>query len=215
VVQAVQSVAHKPGVVVQSSGVGYYGLQDDQPLDENAPPGDDYLARVAIDWEASTAPLDALGIRRPIIRTGMVLSKRGGALGRLRLPFQFFVGGSLGGGGQWWSWIHLKDEVRAIRFLIEHPTANGPFNLTAPHPLTNAAFSRVLGRVMRRPALLPIPGWAVRLLLGEMATVVLGGQRALPQRLSDLGFEFRFPRAEMALRDLLKKPTWAEGTPDQ
>jgi len=205
VVQAVQAVADKPSVVVQSSGAGYYGLQDDQPLDEDAPPGDDYLARVAVDWEAATAPLDALGIRRPILRTGMVLANHGGALVRLRLPFQFFVGGPLGGGRQWWSWIHLADEVRAIRFLIEHPTASGPFNLTAPKPLTNAAFSRVLGQVMRRPALMPIPGWAVRLLLGEMATVVLGGQRVLPRRLSDLGFEFRFPEARAALCDLLSK----------
>jgi uncharacterized protein (TIGR01777 family) len=190
--------------VVQSSGIGYYGPQGDQTITEDAPPGDDYLARVAIDWEAATAPLDALEIRRPIIRTGMVLAARGGALSRLRLPFQFFVGGPLGGGRQWWPWIHLIDEARAIRFLIEHPTASGPFNLTAPHPLTNAEFSRVLGRVMRRPALMPIPGWAVRLLLGEMATVVLGGQRALPQRLAGLGFEFRFPQAKAALRDLLK-----------
>jgi uncharacterized protein (TIGR01777 family) len=204
VVQVVEGATHKPKVVVQSSGIGYYGPRGAEEITEEASAGNDFLSQVAIDWEASTAPLDDMGLRRPIIRTGVVLSTQGGALPRLLLPFKLFVGGPLGGGRQWLPWIHIADEVSAIRFLMEHPEANGPFNLSAPNPLTNADFSRVLGKVIKRPAFLPTPGFALRLVLGEMATALLDGQRAVPRRLLDLGFAFRFPEAEAALRDLLR-----------
>jgi uncharacterized protein (TIGR01777 family) len=204
VLQAVQATAQKPRVVVQSSGIGYYGPRGDEEITEEAPAGDDFLSRVALDWEASTAPLDAVGVRRPIIRTGVVFSTRGGALPLMRLPFRFFVGGPLGGGQQWLPWIHIADEVRAIRFLIENPQADGPFNLCAPNPLTNAALSRVLGQVMGRPAWMRAPAWALRLFLGELSTTLLHGQRAVPRRLLELGFTFQFPEAQAALRDLLQ-----------
>ena len=142
-------------------------------------------------------------MRRAIIRMGMVLSKEGGALPRLMLPFRLFAGGPLGSGRQPFSWIHIADGAEAIRFLIENQDASGPFNLSAPNPLTNAEFSRVLGRVLGRPAFVPTPAFALRLLFGEMATVLLDGQRVLPRRLLDLGFTFRFPEAESALGDLL------------
>jgi len=132
-----------------------------------------------------------------------VLDPREGALLRLLLPFRLFVGGPLGSGRQWLSWIHLQDQVRAIRFLIENQAASGPFNLCAPHPLTNADLARTLGKVLGRPSFVPVPAFALRLAFGEVAAVVLEGQRALPRRLLDLGFSFRFPDAESALRDLL------------
>jgi uncharacterized protein (TIGR01777 family) len=204
VVLAVQAAAKPPRVVVQSSAVGYYGPQGDQELAEEAPPGSDFLARLCVEWEASTAPVEALGVRRVVIRSGVVLHASDGALPRMLLPFKLFVGGPLGSGRQWLSWLHVADEVAAIRFLMEKEEAAGAFNLATPHPLTNAEFGRAVGRVLGRPAWLPAPAFALRLALGEMATVVLDGQRAVPRRLLDMGFAFRFPEAEAALRDLLK-----------
>ena len=205
VVQAVELASDKPRVVVQASGVGYYGPRGDEEITEEASPGKDFLAWTAIDWEASTAPVESLGVRRAIIRSGAVLSTKGGALPRMLLPFRLFVGGPFGAGRQWFPWIHIADEVSAIRFLIENPAASGPFNLTASNLLTNADFSRVLGRVMRRPALVPVPAFAMSLLFGEVSTVVLDGQRAISRRLQESGFTLRFPEAEAALRDLLGK----------
>jgi uncharacterized protein (TIGR01777 family) len=149
--------------------------------------------------------VEPLGVRRAIIRTGAVLSTKGGALPPLLLQYRLFVGGPLGSGRQWLPWIHMVDEVRAIRFLIESESASGPFNLVAPNPLTNADFGRVLARVLRRPFLIPVPALALRLLAGEMSTILLDGQRAVPRRLQDAGFTFQFPEAEMALRDLLRQ----------
>jgi uncharacterized protein (TIGR01777 family) len=203
VVEAVKVAENKPEVVIQSSAVGYYGPRGNEQIAEEAASGSDFLAQVCVDWETSTAPVGDLGIRQVIVRSGLVLSSDGGALPRMMLPFKFFVGGSVGGGQQWLSWIHPADEVAAIRYLIDNENATGPFNLSAPNPLTNAEFGQVLGRVMERPAIMPTPGFAVRLVFGEMSTVVLTGQRAVPQRLQELGFTFQFPEAEAALRDVL------------
>jgi hypothetical protein len=203
VVEAVRGAATKPGVVVQSSAVGYYGPLGDEIVTEAKAPGRDFGAHVCETWEPSTATVEAWGVRRAIIRTGVVLSRSGGALTRLALPFRFFAGGRIGGGRQWVSWIHIADEVAAIRFLVENPEASGAFNLTAPQPLRNADLARAIGRAMRRPSWLPLPGFAFRLAFGEVASVLLEGQRAIPQRLLDLGFRFRFAEAEPALRDLL------------
>lgn len=203
VVEAVTQAKEKPQVVVQASGIGYYGPRGDEVIAEDAPAGTDWLSGVAVQWEATTAPVEALGVRRVVIRSAAVLSKEGGVLPLLLLPFRFFAGGPLGSGRQWVPWIHIADEVRAIRFLMERSEATGPFNLTAPHPLTNRELVRTIGRVLRRPAVVPAPAFALRLALGELATLVLDGQRAVPKRLSELGFAFRFPEAEAALRDLL------------
>jgi uncharacterized protein (TIGR01777 family) len=203
VVQAVEQASRKPGVVIQASGIGYYGPRGDKEITEDAAPGRDWLAQVAVQWEDSTAAVEAMGVRRAIARTGVVLSTQGGALPRMMLPFRLFVGGPLGGGKQWFPWIHLQDEAAAIRFLIDTNAAAGPFNLAAPQPLTNAQFSRVLGQVMGRPAIIPAPAFALRALFGEMATLLLDGQRGVPKRLLELGFQFRFTQAEAALRDLL------------
>ncbi len=204
VVEAVQAASNRPRVVVQASAVGYYGPCGDEEVTENHPPGSDFLARVCVEWEASTAPVEELGVRRPILRTGIVLSTEGGALPRMLPPFKLGLGGRLGSGRQWFPWIHIRDEVRAIRFLVEREDASGPYNLTAPNPVTNAEFTRALGRVLGRPALLPVPALALKVLFGEMATVLLDGQRAVPRRLLEAGFSFEFTDVEAALRDLLK-----------
>jgi hypothetical protein len=204
VVQAVQKAQRKPEVVLQSSAVGYYGPRDDSVITEEAMPGVDFSARVCVDWEASTAAVEKLGVRRAIIRSGVVLSTGGGVLPKMSLPFKFFIGGPIGSGKQWLSWIHLADEIAAIRFLIENKAAAGQFNLVAPNPLTNADFSRAIGKVLGRPAIMPTPAFALKLAFGEMSTVLLTGQRVVPQRLQALGFNFQFSEAEAALEDLLK-----------
>lgn len=206
VVQAVKTAANKPAVVIQASGIGYYGPGGDEEIPEETPPGHDFLAQLATDWEASTASLESLGVRRVVIRTSVVLSAAGQALPRMLLPFKLFLGGRLGSGRQWFPWIHIADEAGAIRFLIENKAARGPFNLTAPVPLNNADFSRLLGRQLRRPALIPTPAFALRLAFGEMSTILLDGQRAIPKRLLQLGYTFRFPEAGPALKDLLERP---------
>lgn len=203
VVEAVAAAAVKPRVVIQSSGIGHYGYIGDKVFTESDPPGDDFLARLTVDWEASTAPVARLGVRHVSARSGVVLSPDEGALKRLILPFKLFAGGPMGSGKQGFAWIHPADEIAAIRFLIEHEAANGPFNLVAPQPTTYAEFARTLGRVMRRPYWFPVPAFALRGILGEVASTVLEGQRAMPKKLLDLGFQFRFPTAESALQDLL------------
>jgi len=204
VVKAVAQAEQKPRVVIQASGVGYYGYRGGEPLAEDAEPGDDWAARfTAEEWEPSTAPVEEMGVRRVVVRTGVVLSTEDGALPRLLLPFRLFVGGPMGSGDQWYSWIHLEDQARALRFLIENEEARGAFNITAPNPATNGELAKLIGKVMGRPSFIPVPGFAMRLAFGEVADVVLKGQRAVPKRLLDLGFEFQFPAAEAALKDLL------------
>jgi uncharacterized protein (TIGR01777 family) len=203
--QAIDGATKPPAVLVQASGIGYYGTSDNEPIDEEAPAGTDFLATLAVDWEASTRSVEDKGVRRVIIRTGAVLSIGGGALPKLLLPYQMFVGGPVGSGRQFLPWIHIDDEVNAIRFLIDQSTAQGAFNLCAPSPVTNREFGNTLGRVMNRPSLLPVPAFVLRALLGEVADVVLEGQRGLPKRLQSLGYDFRFAELEPALRDLLSR----------
>jgi uncharacterized protein len=203
VVQAIEQAGHRPRVLVQASGIGYYGWRGDAILTESDPPGTDWLAQVAVAWEACTQPVEALGVRRTVVRTAGVLDAKEGFLPRMLLPFRLFIGGPIGGGRQWLPWIHLADEVGAIRFLIDHPQATGAFNLAAPDEVRNADFGRTLGRVLSRPSVMPAPAFALRLALGELAGLILEGQRAAPRRLTELGFTFRFPDLEPALRDVL------------
>jgi uncharacterized protein (TIGR01777 family) len=206
VVAAVTAARQKPAVVVQQSAVGYYGPHGSETLDEQTPAGHDFLARVAVEWEQSTQPVEAQGVRRVITRTGVrLLNAPGGFLRPLVLIFNLMVGGPMGSGRQYWPWIHPADEVKALRFLIDSG-AEGPFNMTAPHPVTNREFTQVFGRVMRRPALFPAPAFGVRLVLGEMAdALILNGQRAVPERLQQHGFKFQFVELEGALRAVLSK----------
>jgi len=203
--KAIQQATQKPKVLVQASAVGYYGARhDDTIITEDAVPGTDFLAKVCFDWEISTAPVSKVAVRRPIIRTGIVLSKAGGAFPKMILPFKFFAGGPLGSGKQWMPWIHITDQVRAIKFVLDNPRANGPFNLAAPNPVTNQQFSEILGATMRRPAFMPAPSIAMKTLLGEMSTIVLDGQRVVPQKLEQLGFTFTYPTLREALRNLMR-----------
>ncbi len=203
VTQAVEQASSKPAVVIQASAVGYYGPRADEIITEDSSPGSDFLARLCFEWEASTAAVERHGVRRALLRTGIVLSNEGGAFPKLVLPFRLFAGGPMGSGNQWYPWIHWEDQVRAISFLLEEAAASGPFNLSAPNPVTNRDMAKAIGQVMNRPALLPAPGFALRTVLGEMATVVLDGQRAIPQKLQALGFTFTYPTLEAALRHLL------------
>lgn len=201
--EAVDRAGTKPRVLIQASGIDYYGFTGDQTIAEDAPPGESFLARLGVDWEASTAPVEDMGVRRAIIRSGLVLSRKGGALPLMLLPFRFYLGGVLGSGEQWFPWIHIADEARAIRFLIEQEDAHGPYNLTTPDPLTHAEMMHAIGRALHRPTWLHVPAFAVRMVLGQMGSLLLYGQRAVPRRLQDAGFEFRFATADAALQDLV------------
>jgi hypothetical protein len=206
VAQAVQLAKHKPKVVIQASAVGYYGNRGEEELTEQSDPAHDSLAQICNEWEDSTEQVEKMGVRRVIIRTGGVaLSTEGGSFPFMLIPFRFFAGGPLGNGRQWLSWIHMVDEVRAIRFLIENPNARGAFNLCSPNPLRNGEFSRILGKVLHRPSFLPVPGFALQLAFGEKAGILTASQKQVPKRLLELEFTFLYPDAESALRDLLVK----------
>lgn len=201
-VEAFQKVTPRPRIYLQASGVGYYGPRGLEALNEDSPAGSDFLAKLAQEWENSSRLMDALGVRRVILRTGLVLDARGGVLPLMALPARLFAGGPLGDGKQGISWIHLKDEISAIRFLLQNDKARGAFNLTAPNPLSNADFLRALANNLRRPYWLPAPAFALRLALGEMSELLLTGQYALPQKLVNLGFAFRFESVHDAFKDL-------------
>ena len=206
VTQAIDAATNKPKLLIQSSGIDYYGnVPGDKIITEDALNGRAFLAEVTADWENATAEVEKMGVRRVIIRTGIVLSMESGALPITVLPFKLFAGGPLGSGQQWWPWIHLEDEVRAIRFLLESETAVGPYNLCTPNPLQNKDFAKAIGRAMNRPAFFPTPAFALKLALGEIAAIVLDGRRAIPQKLQNEGFQFNFPEADAALRDLLNQ----------
>lgn len=205
VVEAIAAAAQRPKVLIQSSAVGYYGTGEDA-VDEQALPGTDFLARVCQAWEGSTQAVESMGVRRVVVRTALVLSHRGGLFPIMVLPFRLFIGGRLGSGRAWFPWIHIRDQVRAIRYLMENPRASGAFNLVAPEAVRSADFTRTLARVLHRPAVLPIPAFLLRLGLGEKSTLVLEGQRPTPRRLTELGFTFEYRELERALRHLLGSP---------
>jgi uncharacterized protein len=193
----------RPRALVSQSATGYYGARGDEPVDETDPAGDDFLARVTVEWEREAGEAAAAGVRVATTRTGVVLSPAGGALEKMLPPFKLGVGGPVAGGRQYVPWIHLDDVVGAMLRCLDDDAATGPVNLTAPNPVTNAHLAKTLGRVLHRPAVLPVPGLALKTLYGEMATIVLTGQRAVPARLGELGYEFRHPELEAALRDVL------------
>ncbi len=194
--------ATRPAVLVSQSATGFYGPAGASELDEQAPPGSDFVAGVVGAWEAEA--LNAGDLARVVVtRTGVVLSPSGGALAKMLPFFRLGIGGPVAGGRQYVPWIHLDDVVAALLFCADHPEASGPINLTAPNPVDNAELSRALGAALHRPALLPVPAFALRLLYGAMAEIVTTGQRAVPRRLLELGFEFEQPLIEPALRDVL------------
>lgn len=196
---------HKPEVFVQASAVGYYGNSEDQQFDESSPNGSGFLSDVARKWEASSEELDSLQIRRVIVRIGVVLDSHSGALPLMVLPFKLFVGGPIGNGRQYLSWIHLQDVVRAIEFVLRNNSMSGPVNLTAPSACTNAEFGKVISSVLHRPYWFPTPGFALKLVLGEKSTLVLDGQKVTPQKLVEQGFQFSYPDLKNALRNIYSK----------
>jgi uncharacterized protein len=199
---AFQKADKKPRVLIQASGIGYYGPCGAEAVAEDSPAGNDFMALVAGTWEASTRIVDSLGVRRVIIRSALVLNAQKGVLPLMALPVRLGLGGPLGSGKQGVSWIHIDDEVRAIRYLLENDKARGAFNLSAPNPVPNAEFIHVLAQVLSRPSWLPIPGFALKLILGEMSTLLVDGQFVIPQRLVNLGFIFRFDTIDESFRNL-------------
>ncbi|MET9318582.1 TIGR01777 family oxidoreductase [Streptomyces sp. NPDC003038] len=203
VAQALAGMEQPPAVLVSGSAIGYYGDTGDRAVDEDAPAGQGFLPSVCVEWEAAAAPARAAGIRTAFARTGLVVAREGGAWGRLFPVFRAGVGGRLGNGRQYWSHISLRDEIAALRHIIDTPALHGPVNLTAPEPLTNRQVTAAMGRVLRRPVVLPVPALALRIALGEFAEDVLGSQRARPARLLESGFVFRDPGIEQAIRAAL------------
>jgi uncharacterized protein (TIGR01777 family) len=205
-VRALQRATFRPVVFVSGSAVGYYGARDGGAITEDEPAGEDFLARLTGEWERAAAPLVREGIRVAWVRTGLALSPDGGVLRRLLLPYRCGVGGPLGSGHQYMPWIHRADWVALVRWIIATDTADGPFNGTAPEPVTNEELSATLARVLRRPHLLRVPAAALRLALGDLSHALLTGQRAVPARATALGFRFEWPTLEPALRQLLGSP---------
>jgi uncharacterized protein len=193
----------RPRALASASGVGYYGPRADEPLTEDAAPGDDFLARVCVAWEREAQAASALGVRVVNLRNAVVLDKSGGALSKMLPFFRLGIGGPVAGGRQYLPWIHVDDVVGLYLAALDDDSWSGPFNASAPDPPTNRDFSRALGRALRRPALAPVPGFAVRLLYGDMAEIVTKGQRAVPQRALEHGYAFRQTDLDAALRDAL------------
>lgn len=201
-IAAIAKAKVKPKFLLSASAVGYYGNRGDELLTEEAPPNDDFLGRLCVDWEAEARRAEAFGVRVVLLRTGIVLGKGNGALLKMIPPFKMFVGGPLGSGQQWMPWIHIDDEIGLIKFLMEAASAQGAFNLTAPNPVTMNEFSLALGKALNRPAWASVPSWVLALMLGEMADMLLGGQRAVPKAALALGYRFKYPRIADALNAL-------------
>ncbi len=230
IVNAMRKANLKPKVFVCGSAIGYYGSRDATELDESASPGNDFLAEVVKEWEAEAAKAEELGIRTVLLRTGVVIgsNKRGvglpidlkgaslkrpgvvldfenGAMPLMALPFRLFAGGPIGSGNQWFPWVHLEDEVGLIMLALENEQVRGPLNATAPETMTNKEFSKAMGRVLNRPSWLPVPPFALRIMLGEVANMLTEGQRVVPRKAQELGYQFRYPTVDSALRALFNR----------
>lgn len=204
----VEALAKRKGKeihLLSTSAVGYYGFQQDESLDENSPPGNDFLAYVTSEWESAALNAKRFDARVTLCRFGTVLGKHGGALSKMVPVFKYWLGSPLGSGKQWFSWIHEQDLVNIFLFLLEHKNLEGPINCTAPNPVRNNELTKVLGEVLQKPTFMPaIPGFVLRLIMGEFSNVFLKGQRVMPLKLLKNGFRFRFPNIKEALQDLLK-----------
>jgi uncharacterized protein (TIGR01777 family) len=209
-VTALAKMNARPRVLVSASATGFYGNRGDELLTEESQPGDDFLSNMAKEWETEALKAEAIGIRVVLARFGIVLARNGGALPAMMLPFRFFAGGKIGSGQQWMSWIALEDVVEILRLAIENGNVRGPINVISPQPVQNAEFTKTLATAMHRPALLPAPAFALRLVLGEMAdALLLSSQRVLPQRLQKLGYNFQYADLSAALKNVLKQSSKA------
>jgi uncharacterized protein (TIGR01777 family) len=201
-VGAIGKAKQRPKFLISSSAVGYYGAHGDETVTEEAAPGNDYLSRVCVDWEKEARNAESYDVRVVLVRTGIVLDKNKGALAKMVVPFKFFAGGPLGSGNQWMPWIHIEDQIGLLLFLLENQNARGPFNATAPNPVTMTEFCKALGAVLNRPSWASVPGGVLTLLIGEMAEMLLNGQRAVPQAAGKLGYQFKYSNLLPALQSL-------------
>jgi uncharacterized protein len=203
-VTAIRDSPRRPRVFLQISGIKYYGPRGEGPADESTPSADDYLARLTVQWEAATRPVEELGVRLIVARSAVVLAARGGLLPLMALPVRLFVGGPLGSGRQAMPWIHVADQTGALGYLLENEGGRGVFNLIAPTPTSSADFVRAIAKALHRPYWFPAPALLLRGVLGEMSTLLVEGRYARPKRLQDIGYAFRFPAIEAALEDLFQ-----------
>lgn len=204
-VKSIEKSDKKPKVLISASAVGYYGPHDEEPVNEYTSPSLGYLGSVCLQWEAEAQKAEDFGLRVVRIRIGGVLAADGGLLAQMIGPFKFFAGGPIGDGKQWFSWIHLDDVIGIIKYAIENELVAGPVNATAPNQVTNREFSKALGKALNRPAILTLPAFAVKLALGELASVILTGQRVVPQKILEAGYEFKYPDIDEALKAIFKK----------
>ena len=201
---AIKDSSHRPRVFLQTSGINRYGLRNDIIADESTPPADDFLAQLTVGWEDATKSVRELGVRHVIFRNAVVLARRGGLFPLMALPARLFFGGRFGDGEQATPWIHIADLISAIRFLLENENAQGPFNLIAPTPTSNADFMRIISKTLNRPYWFHLPSFMLRIPLGEMSLLLTEGSYSRPKRLLELGYKFQFPNLEDAARDLFK-----------
>ena len=202
-VEGIPAHSERKITLFSTSAVGYYGFHGDEELAEDAPPGSDFLARLAVEWEGEALKARDKGARVVITRFGIVLGEKGGALGQMIPLFKKFIGGPIGNGRQWFSWVHIKDLAEAFVFLMKHPEISGPVNLCSPNPLQNKDLAKALGKALHRPSFMPAPGFMIKLVLGEFGSVILEGQRVIPRRLLDSGFSFQYPNIDKALQNLM------------
>lgn len=202
---AIKNAAHRPGVFIQISGINHYGLRGEGVANESTPPADDYLAQLTVAWENATKPVEEVGVRHVVCRTAVVLAKDAILMWLMALPVRLFFGGRFGSGEQALPWIHINDQIGAIRFLMENPAASGPYNLIAPQMTSNAEFMRTLAKVLRRPYWFIFPKFLLRLMLGEMSVLITEGRFSKSERLFEIGYNIHFSKLEEALRDIFKK----------
>ena len=201
---AIKDASRRPDVFLQASGINRYGLRNDSVADESMPPADDFLAQITVKWEDATKSVEELGVRRVITRNAVVLARRGGLFPLMALPVQLFAGGKFGSGKQATPWIHIEDQVSAMRFLLENKDARGPFNLIAPMPTSNAEFMKTIAKVLKRPYWFHLPSFLLRIPLGEMSVLLTEGSFSEPKHLLELGYKFQFPTIEMAVENIFK-----------
>ena len=205
IVEGIDAEQGRGFTLLSASAVGYYGFHEDEELTENSPPGDDFLATVAAEWEGEALKARDKGARVVITRFGIVLGANGGALGQMIPLFRKFVGGPIGSGRQWFSWVHVEDLTEAFVFLLRHPELSGPFNVCSPNPVRNKDLARALGKTLHRPSFMPTPGFMIKLVLGEFGSVILKGQRVVPRRLLDSGFVFQYPQIDKAVESVVRR----------
>ena len=203
IAEGLPSHPQKQFTLFSTSAVGYYGFCGDEELTEESPHGDDFLARIALEWEGEALKAKEKGARVVITRFGIVMGEKGGALGQMIPLFKKYIGGPIGSGRQWFSWVHIKDLAEAFSFLLKHPEISGPVNVCSPNPVRNKDLARALGRALHRPSFMPAPGFMIKLVLGEFGSVILEGQKVIPRKLLESGFVFEYPTIERALQGIV------------